>query len=121
MYRVHEAPHDHYRYTEFALVAMLQGVSFSHIEVTPLGDELDVVADIAGKALTHVKGVGPGLARSAQRLAFHAGRSRRTTRRSPSPLGYFFMHASMRSLRDRAVDTTPFVLSLVDRFKGPRS
>ena len=56
LYCVHEAPHDYFRYTQFAVAALAEEAGFKVETVDPLGGKLLALADIAGKLL---QGLGP--------------------------------------------------------------
>lgn len=48
-YWEHERPHDYYRYTRYALQRFAETNGFKDIQVTPIGDGLDVVTDVTSK------------------------------------------------------------------------
>lgn len=50
-YWIHEAPHDYYRYTEFALRRMLEESGFEMLEMRSIGGALEVITDFLGKFL----------------------------------------------------------------------
>ena len=95
LYRLHEEPHDHYRYTIHALrrFAEIHGYAVEILE--PYGTGTDVVADLVGKILVgaHWR-VGPKLAAWSQSLGLRFGHSalgqRVNARHSAMPLGYVF-------------------------------
>lgn len=94
LYPIHAHPHDHFRYTGFALdrFARLNGLEVLAIE--PVGGLLEVLADTFGKVLARLPLVGTPLAAAQQALASHFAGSRfgsrllQTTARN-YPLGYF--------------------------------
>lgn len=49
LYWVHEAPHDYYRYTEYALERFASNSSFSVISLEPIGGLPEVLADFIAK------------------------------------------------------------------------
>lgn len=51
LYRVHEAPHDYYRYTEFALERLCGQAGLEIVEMEPYGGYPDVLMDLANKGL----------------------------------------------------------------------
>jgi SAM-dependent methyltransferase len=67
MYWVHEAPHDYFRYTPHAVARMAADAGFEALAIDAVGGSLCVLADVAGKLLQSVRGVGPPLARGLQR------------------------------------------------------
>lgn len=54
LYQVHEAPHDHFRYTEFALSALCKNAGFGNITVSAYGGYPDVLCDLLNKGLANV-------------------------------------------------------------------
>lgn len=93
-YQVHEAPHDYYRYTEFALQRFAGQTGFKIEKLVPIGGAMEVLADLTGKLLAGAK-LKP-LAIAVQSLArwflgtrVGSGLSKRTGDRFP--LGYFMI------------------------------
>lgn len=89
LYRVHEAPYDYYRYTEFALEQLCREAGLEVVELAPYGGYPDVIIDLANKGLafsTPICRVFLAAARwfSGTRL-FHRWRHRT---RHDFPLGY---------------------------------
>jgi SAM-dependent methyltransferase len=96
LYKVHERPHDYYRYTEFALRRFAEHASLRVLELRPIGGSVDVMADIAAKHVQHVPLVGGSLAWATQALAMRYRRTtsgRRLAVRTGGvfPLGYFMV------------------------------
>jgi len=95
-YRIHEAPHDYFRYTEHALRYLAEASGF-HIQVLePLGGSPEVLSDIIGKHLQQIPVIGGSCAAvlyymTAAILRTRPGRklSARTAKRFP--LGYFLV------------------------------
>ncbi len=56
-YRIHEAPHDFYRYTEFALRRFVDQAGLSLITLEPYGGWPEVVVDLLGKRLAGIRSV----------------------------------------------------------------
>jgi SAM-dependent methyltransferase len=52
LYRVHEAPHDYYRYTEFALAELSRQAGLEILEIEPYGGYPDVLIDLVNKGLS---------------------------------------------------------------------
>lgn len=70
LYVVHEAPHDYFRYTQFAMTRMAQDTGFVIETLMPLGGKFIAFADLVGKLLQGANLIaGPIWARSLQRLA----------------------------------------------------
>lgn len=100
-YQVHEAPHDYYRYTEFALRRFAENTGFEILHLEAIGGAVDVLADITAKLFALAK-LSWG-ARAVQFLAWKFSRSgigtrisRRTSERFP--LGYFMIARRIGSL-----------------------
>lgn len=51
LYRIHEEPHDYYRYTEHALEYLLYKNGFKTIELQSYGGPIDVIFDILNKVI----------------------------------------------------------------------
>ena len=54
LYQVHEAPHDYFRYTEFALTRLCSDAGFASTEVQAYGGYPDVLLDVLTKGLASV-------------------------------------------------------------------
>ncbi len=96
LYWIHEAPHDYFRYTEFALRRAVQENSMRVVSLVALGGAIDVVADVIGKASSGLPLRGLGIGILSQRIALwfgKTGRGRRVRRDSAGllPLGYFLV------------------------------
>ncbi len=89
LYRVHEAPHDYYRYTEFALARLCGQAGLAMVEIEPYGGYPDVLMDLANKGLAASPPICRAFlagARWFSRTRFHARWRQRT--RGAFPLGY---------------------------------
>jgi len=89
LYRIHEAPHDYFRYTEFALTRLCADAGLEIVELEPYGGYPDVLLDLVNKGLSGnplLCSAFLGVARWLSRRSFHA-RWRRNTARA-YPLGY---------------------------------
>jgi SAM-dependent methyltransferase len=89
LYRIHEEPHDYYRYTEFALKHLLQTSGFEVLELQSYGGAIDVLFDNFNKLFFNT----PRRSRMLFRLyhtAISLSRVRRINeeRRLSFPLGY---------------------------------
>lgn len=96
LYRVHEAPHDYFRYTEFALGQMAEEADLEVIRLTAIGGAPEVLADLVGKLLAYGGPVGKACASAVQRLTNGFVRLRVGSRVSAKsakqfPLGYFMV------------------------------
>ena len=67
LYRIHEEPNDHFRYTEFALRRMLGDAGLEVLSIQPIGGLLEVIADLVAKTLARVPLAGRLLAMALQR------------------------------------------------------
>ncbi len=96
MYRLHEEPHDHYRYSRHALSRMAGQAGFSVLRLEPYGLGTDVLFDLIGKLLigAHWRW-GSRWASWSHRVAHRVRDSRlgRHLNRNQSslPLGYIFV------------------------------
>lgn len=96
LYWLHEEPHDYYRYTRFALERMVHDAGLQVIELQTLGGAPEVLADITGKLMMHVRIFGPTASKVIQWCCGWATDSRLGRRISRStakkfPLGYFLI------------------------------
>ncbi len=81
LYWVHEAPHDFYRYTKFAVRRMALDSGFDVARLDSVGGGGAVLADLAGKLMHGLPLLGDLLARTLQRawlLRSHAPREAET-------------------------------------------
>jgi SAM-dependent methyltransferase len=93
-YQVHEAPHDFYRYTEFALRRFADESGFAVLELRNLGGAAETYADLTSKLLASVKLGWVAAALQSAASAFSKSRwgvrlSERTGERFP--LAYFMI------------------------------
>lgn len=51
-YRLHEQPHDFYRYTEFALAGMCESNGLDVVSLVPYGGVPEILVDISGKCIS---------------------------------------------------------------------
>ena len=96
LYGIHEAPHDYYRYTSFALrrFAEMRGMSVTVLE--SLGGGVEVLSDLLAKHLGTIPYIGSALAwlvQFAARSFGNTGIGQKTARESGRsfPLGYFLI------------------------------
>jgi SAM-dependent methyltransferase len=106
-YWLHEAPHDYYRYTEFALRRFVAVCGLRLIRLEPIGGVPEILGDIAAKSVCRLAVVGRPLAAAVQWAASTFGRthvgqrvSSATSRRFP--LGYFLVAAKTDEPATRA-------------------
>lgn len=69
-YRIHEEPHDYYRYTEYALRRFAENTGFYVELIEPIGGALESLTDITAKCVANVPLVGAWAARFAQWAVF---------------------------------------------------
>jgi SAM-dependent methyltransferase len=98
LYLVHEAPHDFYRYTPYAIERMARGAGLEVIQLDVIGGGMLVVADVIGKLLSGLPFAGARLASVLQRAALFA--SRQMPQTSAYPL--FVAAVLKKPLMDRA-------------------
>lgn len=96
LYRIHEAPFDYYRYTEFALKSFAERNGFNVVKLETFGGLPEVLADIAAKNITRIPLVGKAAARLVQASCWffiHTTIGKRLSRGSgvAYPLGYFMV------------------------------
>jgi SAM-dependent methyltransferase len=95
-YRIHEAPFDYYRYTEFALRHLAQKNGLKTIEVSSFGGLPEVLTDILAKNFTRLPLLGNALASAIQSfckifLRTRFGKKISHTTGRTFPLGYFMV------------------------------
>jgi len=95
-YWIHEAPHDYFRYTEFALRRFAEENGFRVINIMPIGGVMEVLTDILAKRLRSKPLIGKSLSSGIQtmcrtllRLKAFKNYSNKTASRFP--LGYFMV------------------------------
>jgi SAM-dependent methyltransferase len=96
LYKIHEAPYDYYRYTEFALRHLAEKNQLKVIEIKSFGGLPEVFTDIISKNILRIPLVGKGLAKLTQlmcklflKTAF--GKKVSGTTGKTFPLGYFMI------------------------------
>lgn len=92
-YRIHEAPHDHFRYTGHRLRLFCEENDLDVLELEPYGGSPEIVSDLVGK---HLAMVSPWLARLTFALScilLRWGPIRRLSRATSRafPLGYLLV------------------------------
>ncbi|HSR92855.1 MAG TPA: class I SAM-dependent methyltransferase [Gemmatimonadales bacterium] len=89
LYRVHEAPYDFYRYTEFALDRLASQAGLDMLEAEPYGGYPDVLLDLANKGLTGSRPICRAFLAGSRWVSGSRwfGRWRERTKRN-FPLGY---------------------------------
>ncbi|HVR19555.1 MAG TPA: class I SAM-dependent methyltransferase [Polyangiaceae bacterium] len=96
LYWLHEQPYDYFRYTEHALRMLVERAGLLVVELQGLGGAPHVLADVAGKHLQLLPGVGAPVVRTFQRAVFAATRLEPVQRalapsRQRFPLCYFLV------------------------------
>ncbi len=89
LYWIHEAPHDYYRFTEYALLKFAEEQNFRVLEMIPFGSAAMVIADIISKNLVRIPVLGTLLAKITQSVAILA--KPRVYKHTMFPLGYFLI------------------------------
>lgn len=95
-YRIHEAPYDYYRYTEFALRAFAKKNNMEVVELHALGGLPEVLTDLTSKSIAKLPVIGRPIARILQRLCYTftktgAGKKVSVNSGKIYPLGYFLI------------------------------
>lgn len=95
-YRVHEAPHDYYRYTEFALRRFMDQAKLEVVQLDATGGVPEILAGVIAKNVMRLPVVGALTARAVQWTGAMASRTRGWRRPSRAssrsfPLGYFMV------------------------------
>jgi SAM-dependent methyltransferase len=95
-YWLHEQPHDYFRYSEHALRAFIDQCGLRLLLLEGLGGAPEVMADVLGKHLSQVPGVGRVTARLLQRGTWAIARTAPVARalsasRQRFPMGYFLV------------------------------
>jgi SAM-dependent methyltransferase len=96
LYGIHEAPHDYYRYTGFALRRFAEQAVLALRVLIAIGGSLHVFADLLAKHLAQLPLLGPPLAIGVQTFVAAldgVALGRRIAERSAThfPLGYFMV------------------------------
>ena len=92
-YPIHEAPHDYFRFTEFALRFYAARNGFEVLEMRATGGVLEILSDILSKHIEPVRLIGPFLANLIQFCALgltghRLGKWLRKHSSSTFPFGY---------------------------------
>lgn len=95
-YKIHEAPYDFYRYSEFALRNFARENGFAVCVLEPMGGAPEVLADISAKVMVNTPLIGNFLASMIQSftaLFVKTGPGRKLSRKTNShyPIGYFMI------------------------------
>lgn len=95
-YKLHEIPHDYYRYTEFALRRFAAKCNLNVVVLEPMGGIPEIVADLSAKLSYKIPGAGKMLSVASQlicRLFLKTALGRKTSQKTSSqfPLGYFMV------------------------------
>lgn len=68
MYKVHDAPYDYYRYTQFCLQSMFEDNNFQQVVLIPTGGIFDVIADLLAKTISFLPWIGKYIALYFQKI-----------------------------------------------------
>lgn len=95
-YRLHEQPHDYFRYTEFALRRFVETSGLDLIKLEAVGGAPEILADIFAKLVLRFPLLGAWTAMFVQWLAQSFGRTKAGRKISLAtgkdfPLGYFLI------------------------------
>ncbi len=95
-YKIHEAPHDYFRYTEFALKNFAVKNNLKVLELKNFGGLPVIFADIIAKNLIKIPFIGKGCCNLVQRLCWFFINTSWGKRKSSNsgityPLGYFMV------------------------------
>jgi SAM-dependent methyltransferase len=95
-YRIHEAPHDYYRYTEFALRRFAEQVGFDVVVLQAIGGIREVLGDLIAKRLERRPLFGKPLAIALQAACFRIGNTKFGAKKTAKtgrvyPLAYFLV------------------------------
>ena len=98
LYWVHEAPHDYYRYTEFALQRFVFVAGLELISLEATGGALEVFTDLFAKTIVRIPILGCALATLTQWITLSVlrtgfGQRISAATRRAFPLGYFLVAA----------------------------
>lgn len=96
LYKIHEAPHDYFRYTEFALRNFVAKNKMATIELVPYGGLPAVLTDIYAKQFSKLPWIGKWISLIAQNFCFWFVRTSFGKKNSDKsavhyPLGYFMV------------------------------
>ena len=69
-YWLHEDPHDYYRYTKHALIAMANESGFEVIEIESLGGAPEILTDITAKTIRRIPLIGKLISKLIQKLTW---------------------------------------------------
>ena len=109
LYWVHEAPHDYFRYTRFALERLVTDVGLSVALLEPYGGPAEVLCDFATKSASRVAGLAwPVYALTRAFLALPPVRRRSRVKREEMPMGYILVATKgevVRTFEDVACPT----------------
>lgn len=89
MYRLHEEPHDYYRYTEHALKHLLTKANFQVKEIESYGGIIDIIFDLLNKGFFNTKSRSKLLIRIYERIIkLNYFKKTNNARKYSFPLGY---------------------------------
>jgi SAM-dependent methyltransferase len=96
LYRIHEAPHDYYRYTEFALRRFAERSGFDVLLLQAIGGVREVLGDLIAKRLERRPILGKLLALAVQAACFRIGNTKLGAKKTAKtgrayPLAYFLV------------------------------
>lgn len=97
-YKIHEAPHDYFRYTEFALRRFAKDVNLEVVVLEPIGGIPEILGDLSAKLLSKIPWAGKMAAIITQQIFSVFTRTppgRKISKKTSTrfPLGYFMIVA----------------------------
>lgn len=95
-YWLHEAPHDYYRYTEFALRRFVADSGLRLVRLDAIGGAPEIMCDIFAKNVLHLPGIGRHAATFAEWITgtfirTKVGKKMSALTRGNFPFGYFLV------------------------------
>lgn len=95
-YKIHEMPHDYYRYTEFALRRFAEKSGLKVLMLKPMGGIPEIMTDLTAKMIVNLPLIGKGFARLVQVLCQLLLKTKAGKRLSQKtgvhyPVGYFMV------------------------------
>lgn len=101
-YKLHEIPHDYFRYTEFALRKFAANCNLNIVVLEPMGGIPEIATDLLAKLFYKIPLAGKMLSVASQvmcRLFLKTAVGRKTSRKTSAqfPLGYFLVAVKQAS------------------------
>lgn len=91
-YKLHEIPHDYFRYTKYALLNFANASGFKVVLLTEIGGLPEILTDLLGKSVAHATVIGKAFSRLIQFMGkFFIGSKLSKKTQEHFPLGYFMI------------------------------